>query len=250
MNKSRLDLELVDRELLPSRARARDAILRGAVSVNGRVTKKASQTVNSSDNIELDDPARQYVSRAALKLKHGLQTFGLSPINKNCVDVGSSTGGFTQVLLEEGAKAVFAFDVGHGQLHPSIAANPLVTSVEGLNARDLTSEDLPYPISFLVSDVSFISLTLALPPILALAEPESVGLFLIKPQFEVGKGQLRKGGIVADPSLALASAEKIAHWLETDQNCQILGMTNSPISGGDGNQEFLIAIKTPGQKNT
>lgn len=250
MSKTRLDLELVNRGLLPSRARARDAILRGGVSINGEISKKASRNVSASDSINLSDPASQYVSRAALKLKHGLETFDVSPEGRNCIDIGASTGGFTQVLLEAGADAVFAFDVGHGQLHPSVEADQRVTSVEGLNARYLKSEDLPFPVSFLVSDVSFISLTIALPPILSLADPGSIGLFLIKPQFEVGKGQLRKGGIVSDPALALASAEKIAHWLETDQQCQIIGLTNSPISGGDGNQEFLIAIRTPGYKES
>lgn len=250
MSKDRLDLAMVDRGLLPSRARARDAILRGAVTVNAEVCRKAARNVGPSDSIELKDPASRYVSRAALKLKHGLETFELSPAGLNCVDVGASTGGFTQVLLKEGAKAVFAFDVGHGQLHPSIKSDPRVTSLEGLNARHLQSGDLPFPVSFIVSDVSFISLTLALPPILSLAAPGSIGLFLIKPQFEVGKGQLGKGGIVSDPALALASAEKIAHWLETDQQCQIIGLTSSPISGGDGNQEFLIAIRTPGYENS
>lgn len=246
MSKSRLDLELVNRGLLPSRARARDAILRGAVSVNGTICKKASRNINQQDHLHLSDPASQYVSRAALKLKHALDRFDLSPEGRNCADIGASTGGFTQVLLEAGAEKVWSFDVGHGQLHPQIEDDPRVKSDEGLNARHLTSADLPFPVSFLVSDVSFISLTLALPPILSLADPGSSGIFLIKPQFEVGKGQLGKGGIVTDPALALASAEKIAHWLEQDQHCQIIGLTKSPISGGDGNQEFLIAIRTPG----
>nr|WP_306266871.1 TlyA family RNA methyltransferase [Pararhizobium sp. IMCC3301] len=245
MSKARLDLELVNRGLLPSRARARDAVLRGVVTVNGTIAAKASMTIQQSDRIELSDPASQYVSRAALKLKRGLEYFDLSPAGRNCVDVGASTGGFTQVLLEEGASAVFAFDVGHGQLHPSIAEDPRVISREGLNARDLTRRHLPFPVSFLVGDVSFISLTLALPAILSLADPGSPGIFLIKPQFEVGKGQLGKGGIVNDPELALASADKIADWLQTTAKCSVIGLTNSPISGGDGNQEFLIAIRTP-----
>lgn len=245
MSKARLDLELVNRGLLPSRARARDAVLRGGVTVNGTTAGKASMTIQQDDRIELNDPASQYVSRAALKLKHGLEYFDFSPSGRNCVDVGVSTGGFTQVLLEEGASAVFAFDVGHGQLHPSISDNPRVVSREGLNARDLTREDLPFPVSFLVSDVSFISLTLALPAVLSLAEPGSPGIFLIKPQFEVGKGQLGKGGIVNDPELALASAHKIVDWLQTTARCSVIGLTRSPISGGDGNQEFLIGIRTP-----
>lgn len=245
MSKARLDLELVNRGLLRSRARARDAVLRGAVTVNGTVAGKASMTIQPADRIELNDPASHYVSRAALKLKRGLEYFDLTPAGRNCVDVGASTGGFTQVLLEQGADAVFAFDVGHGQLHASIAQDPRVTGCEGLNARDLTRQHLPFPISFLVSDVSFISLTLALPPILSLADPGSPGIFLIKPQFEVGKGQLGKGGIVTDLELALASARKIADWLKTSWKCSVIGLIRSPISGGDGNQEFLIGIRTP-----
>lgn len=244
MSRKRLDITIVERGLLPSRARARDAVLRGGVSVNGVATRKASLGVTPEDIIKLSDPASAYVSRAALKLKFGLEHFGLSPKGMNCLDIGASTGGFTQVLLEQAAKQVFAFDVGHGQLHDNLSNDRRVVSREGLNARDLRSADLPFEIEFLVSDVSFISLTLALPPALRLAQPKSTCLFLIKPQFEVGKGHLGKGGIVTDPELALASARKIAHWLEQECLCQVFGIVPSPISGGDGNQEFLIGLET------
>lgn len=246
MSRQRLDLAIVERGLLPSRARARDAVLRGGVRVNGTIAKKASFGVSANDEVLLSDPASKYVSRAALKLKYGLEHFEFSVSGRNCMDIGASTGGFTQVLLEENAKRVFAFDVGHGQLHESLANDDRIINREGLNARDLTSGDLPFPIDFLVSDVSFISLTLALPPALKLAEPGSPCICLIKPQFEVGKGQLRKGGIVADPEQALASAEKIAHWLATDCACDVRGITSSPISGGDGNREFLVGLQTSG----
>lgn len=246
MSRQRLDLVIVERGLLPSRARARDAVLRGSVRVNGVVTKKASLGIGPDDAVALSDPASRYVSRAALKLKHGLDYFGFSARDRSCMDIGASTGGFTQVLLENGAKQVFAFDVGHGQLHESLHSESRIVSREGLNARDLKEDDLPFGIDFLVSDVSFISLTLALPAALQLAQPKSVGIFLIKPQFEVGKGQLRKGGIVADPEQALASAEKIAHWLDGECACDVHGITPSPISGGDGNQEFLVGLRTAG----
>lgn len=246
MSRQRLDLAIVERGLLPSRARARDAVLRGSVRVNGSITKKASQGIAPDDAVTLSDPASTYVSRAALKLKHGLEYFGFSALDRSCMDIGASTGGFTQVLLEGGAKQVFAFDVGHGQLHESLHSEDRIVSREGLNARDLTESDLPFGIDFLVSDVSFISLTLALPAALRLAQPKSFGVFLIKPQFEVGKGQLRKGGIVADPEQALASAEKIAHWLGKEHACDVRGITPSPISGGDGNQEFLVGLQTAG----
>ncbi|MEP0520616.1 MAG: TlyA family RNA methyltransferase [Hyphomicrobiales bacterium] len=246
MIRQRLDLAIVERGLLPSRARARDAIRRGSVRVNGTTTKKASLGVSSDDIIALSDPASAYVSRAALKLKHGLVHFGFSARDHSCVDIGASTGGFTQVLLEDGAKQVFAFDVGHGQLHDILQSDSRIVSREGLNARDLEEVDLPFHIDFLVSDVSFISLTLALPAALRLAKPKSPAIFLIKPQFEVGKGQLGKGGIVSDHAEALASAEKIAHWLRSECGCDVHGITPSPISGGDGNQEFLVGLHTSG----
>lgn len=246
MSRQRLDLAIVERGLLPSRARARDAILRGSVRVNGSVAKKASLGIGPDDAVSLSDPASKYVSRAALKLKHGLAFFELSARDRFCMDIGASTGGFTQVLLEDGARQVFAFDVGHGQLHESLRSDKRIVSREGLNARDLKENDLPFGIDFLVSDVSFISLTLALPAALRLAQPKSPCVFLIKPQFEVGKGQLGKGGIVSDPAQALASAEKIAHWLDKECACDVRGITPSPISGGDGNQEFLVGLHTGG----
>ncbi len=240
MVRMRLDQAMVERGLVQSRARARDAILRGHVHLNGHPALKASAATRSKDEIRLNDPASQYVSRAALKLKHGLKEFGFSPEGHNCMDIGASTGGFTQVLLEYGAANVFAFDVGHEQMNESIANNPSVVNREGLNAKSITADDLPFPISFMVSDVSFISLRSALPACLALAQPGTICLFLIKPQFEVGKGNLGKGGIVADPELGLASAVNIAHWLAQEYNCDIQGPIKSPISGGDGNQEYLV----------
>ena len=231
---------MVERRLVQSRARARDAVLRGHVSINGQRAKKASAGTWEGDDIVLDDPASQYVSRAALKLKYGLEQFGFSPKGHDCMDVGASTGGFTQVLLEQGANRVFAFDVGHGQMKERVASHPAVVNREGLNAKTITADDLPFPFSFIVSDVSFISLQTALPACLALAQPGATCLFLVKPQFEVGKGNLGKGGIVSDPELALASAVNIAHWLANDYGSTVQGPIKSPISGGGGNQEFLV----------
>jgi 23S rRNA (cytidine1920-2'-O)/16S rRNA (cytidine1409-2'-O)-methyltransferase len=241
----RLDIALVERGLAPTRARARDAILRGHVSVNGRLTAKPALTVDAGAAIAVDDPATGYVSRGALKLIAALDRFGYSPAGRPALDLGASTGGFTQVLLERGARRVFAVDVGHGQLDAKLAADPRVTSREGLNARDLAAHDLGETggngaIGAIVADVSFISLKLVLPPALALAAPDAWGIFLVKPQFEVGRAGLGKGGIVRDPQAGERAAADIAHFLEHDLGWRIGGVILSPIEGGDGNREFLI----------
>jgi 23S rRNA (cytidine1920-2'-O)/16S rRNA (cytidine1409-2'-O)-methyltransferase len=196
--------------------------------------------VEEASAITLDDPAAGYVSRGALKLIAALDRFGFSPKDRAALDLGASTGGFTQVLLERGARHVFAVDVGHGQLAPSLAADPRVVSLEGLNARDLAAGDLDEPVTAIVADVSFISLRLVLPPALALAGPGAWGIFLVKPQFEVGRENLGKGGIVRDAALAERSAADIATWLERDLGWRTTGLILSPIAGGDGNREFLI----------
>jgi len=239
----RLDEMLVRRGLAPSRARARDAVLRGCVRVDGKPVAKAGAQVAEDTAIDVDDPALRWVSRAALKLVAGLDTIGVDVAGKTCLDIGASTGGFTQVLLERGAAKVFAIDVGHGQLVPEIASDPRVVVREGLNARDLTSHDVPDPLDIIVSDVSFISLRLALPPALSLAKPDARLVALVKPQFEVGREAIGKGGLVRDPAQADAAAEDIATWLGRE-GWRPIGLVPSPIVGSDGNREFLIgAIK-------
>jgi 23S rRNA (cytidine1920-2'-O)/16S rRNA (cytidine1409-2'-O)-methyltransferase len=230
----------VERGLAPTRARARDAILRGHVSVNGRLTAKPALTVDASAEIAVDDPAAGYVSRGALKLIAALDRFGYSPAGRAALDLGASTGGFTQVLLERGARKVFAVDVGHGQLDATLAADPRVTSRERLNARDLTADDLGEAVGAVVADVSFISLKLVLPPALKLAALDAWGIFLVKPQFEVGREAIGKGGIVRDPQAGERAAADIAHFLERDLGWRVGGVILSPIEGGDGNREFLI----------
>ncbi|WP_193176207.1 TlyA family RNA methyltransferase [Oricola nitratireducens] len=237
----RLDHLLVETGAFASRSRARDAILRGAVRIAGARIEKPGQLVPRDTAIELDDPAQPYVSRAALKLKAALSHFGLSPDGRTALDVGASTGGFTQVLLEEGAAHVFAIDVGHDQMAGSLADDPRVTNIEGLNARDLTPDDLggKRP-GFVVSDVSFISLKLALPPALELAAPGAEAILLVKPQFEVGRARIGKGGLVARDD-AEACAQDLADWLSHQPGWRVLGTCPSPIAGGDGNSEYLLA---------
>ena len=238
----RLDELLVARGLFPSRSRARDAILRGTVTVAGRVATKAGEPVRPDAEPAVADPARTYVSRAALKLIAALDHFALDPAGAEALDIGASTGGFTQILLERGASHVTALDVGHGQLHRNIAADPRVTNMEGRNVRDLKKSDLGERIpDFLVSDVSFISLKLALPPALQLAAPGTRAVFLVKPQFEAGREAIGKGGLLRDRSEGERIANDLRGWLDRQPGWRALGLVSSPIEGGDGNREYLLA---------
>jgi 23S rRNA (cytidine1920-2'-O)/16S rRNA (cytidine1409-2'-O)-methyltransferase len=193
-NSQRLDQLLVTLGLFASRSRARDAVQRGTVKIGGQVVTKAGALFGEDAVIEIDDPAQDYVSRAALKLTAALDHFRLDPAGHHCLDIGASTGGFTEVLLQRGAVHVTAVDVGHGQMHPRISGDPRVTSMEGLNARNLTAEDIGHPATFIVSDVSFISLKLALAPALEIAEPGAVAVLLVKPQFEAGARRSARAG--------------------------------------------------------
>lgn len=238
----RLDELLVRRGLFASRSRARDAIERGTVTVAGAVAAKPGQSVAPSSDIRIDDPAQDYVSRAALKLIAGLDRFGFDPKGAEALDIGASTGGFTQVLLERGAAHVTALDVGHGQMAQRLRDDPRVTCLEGVNARNLSLGDLDGRIpDFLVCDVSFISLTLALPPALDLAAPGAKAVFLVKPQFEAGREAIGKGGMLKRPEDAPAIADRLRQWLDDFPGWQAVGLHPSPIEGGEGNREFLLA---------
>jgi 23S rRNA (cytidine1920-2'-O)/16S rRNA (cytidine1409-2'-O)-methyltransferase len=239
--KLRLDELLVRRGFFVSRSRSRDAIARGAVTVAGKVITKPGQVTPDDAEVVVDDPARLYVSRAALKLIAGLDAFKLDPKGATALDIGASTGGFTQVLLERGATHVYAADVGHGQIDEALAGDERVTNLEKLNARELCAEHLGGVVpDFVVSDVSFISLKLALPPALTLARPGAHCVLLVKPQFEAGRAAIGKGGILKDPSMGPQIADDLAAWLETQSGWRSLGIAPSPIEGGDGNNEFLL----------
>lgn len=242
----RLDQLLVSRGLFASRSRARDAVARGTVRVNGKVVTKPSLTFPGNVVFEISDPAQDYVSRAALKLVAALDHFQLDPRNCECLDVGASTGGFTEVLLKRGASHVTSIDVGHGQIHPRIENDRRVTSIEGFNARFLTSDDIDNrPINFVVSDVSFISLKLALAPALEIAEPGALSILLVKPQFEAGRDAISKAGLLKEPETAPDVAAELERWLVEDMGWSSLGLIPSPIAGGDGNVEFLLGGKKP-----
>lgn len=239
--RTRLDLALEQRGLLPSRARARDAILRGTVMVNGEPAKKPNQMIGPGDAVTLDDPAAAYVSRAALKLVAGLEAAGIDPKDKICLDVGSSTGGFTQVLLKRGAAKIYAVDVGHDQLHQSLRTETAIVSLEGTNARDLDAATIADPIDLLVSDVSFVSVTKVLSAPLALCGPKANAIILFKPQFEVGRDHIGKGGIVTDIEATERSLADVITFVESAGFSHQLSIA-SPIAGGDGNRETVLVF--------
>lgn len=241
MTSPRLDEWLVENGHYGSRARARDAINRGCVSVGDEVSAKPSRKVTDPKLVKISDPAQAYVSRAALKLEAALQATSLSPKDKICVDLGSSTGGFCEVLLRNDAAHVYGIDVGHDQMAESLLSNPSLTNLEGLNARDLTSDHLDGKSpEFITSDVSFISLKLVLPPVLALAAPGAIGIFLVKPQFEAGRDNIGKGGIVRDPNIAYKAASDVKDWLDGHPDWSADAFMPCPIKGGDGNVEYLL----------
>lgn len=238
----RLDQLLVEQGMFASRSRARDAVLRGTVKIDGKAITRPGLQVSSAASIAVDDPAQAYVSRGAVKLASALDHFELDPAGRDCLDLGASTGGFTQVLLERGASRIAAVDVGHGQMHKLLRGDPRVNVIEGVNARDLTGEQLDGMVpQFIVCDVSFISLRLMLGPALDLAAPGARGVFLVKPQFEAGRDAIGKGGLLRNPETGPRIARALSDWLDAYPCWRTLGTCPAPIEGGDGNQEFLLA---------
>ncbi len=238
--KKRADLWLVERGLAPSRERAQALILAGNVLVADRPVQKAGEALNEeqASQIRLRGEDHGYVSRGALKLIGALDAFGVSPAGRAALDVGASTGGFTEVLLERGASKVFALDVGHNQLAWKIRQDPRVVVLEKVNARHLEPSALGQKVSLGVMDVSFISITKILPAVLALSEPPADWITLIKPQFEVGREQVGKGGIVSSDEARKEAVESVTRFAES-LGLARLGLIESPITGTDGNLEYL-----------
>jgi 23S rRNA (cytidine1920-2'-O)/16S rRNA (cytidine1409-2'-O)-methyltransferase len=239
---TRADVFLVEHDYAASRAEAQAAIRAGNVSADGKPVLKPSQTIAENATVEYRKP-HPYVSRGALKLAAALDRFELSPAGLACIDVGASTGGFTEVLLERGARAVYAVDVGHDQLHSKLAADPRVILLEGVNARDLGPTQVPEEVGAVVADVSFIGLKLVLPAALKLAQKGAWLIALVKPQFEAGVGKVGKGGIVKDKSVQEEALQNIVDWLGAQPGWSVSGTMASPIAGGDGNREFLLAAR-------
>lgn len=237
----RADLVLVERGIFESRARARAAIEAGLVRADGAAVRRASDLVAAEAEFDARPP-HPYVSRAGLKLAHALDRFAIDPAGLVCLDVGASTGGFTDVLLRRGAAHVHAVDVGRGQLHPSLARDPRVTSREATDIRRLGPGALPEPVALVTVDVSFISLRLVLPELVRHIREDAWLVALVKPQFEVGRAHVGRGGIVRDEAAALASLAAI-NGLLAELGFRIVGEDPSPIAGGDGNREYLIAAR-------
>jgi 23S rRNA (cytidine1920-2'-O)/16S rRNA (cytidine1409-2'-O)-methyltransferase len=242
----RLDQMLVARRLAPSRARAQDLIKRGFVSVGGAVCDKPAQDVKEDFLIEISSEAPTYVSRGAEKMIAALDHFGFDPAGRIMLDIGASTGGFTEVLLERQARRVYAVDVGTAQLHPRLKSDPRVISLENFDARLLSRTDVPDPIDAIAVDVSFISVTKLLAPALHLAAAGAWIVILVKPQFEVGRDNVGSGGIVRDEAARLGSLDTVRDWLAAWLGWSIVGDMPSPILGGSGNSEFLIGARYDG----
>ncbi|MFC5504622.1 TlyA family RNA methyltransferase [Bosea massiliensis] len=241
--KTRADQLLVERGLCESRARAQAAITAGLVTVDGRPVRKASEMI-AADAVLTAQAPHPYVSRGGLKLASALDLFGFDPAGRVCLDVGASTGGFTDLLLKRGARRVIAVDVGREQLHASLRGDPRVTSREGCDIRSLTPVDLGEPPTLAAIDVSFISLRLVLPTVAALLAPACEIAALIKPQFEAGRAALKKG-IVRDEAVHQRVCNEIATVL-AELGFAVEALVPSPIEGGDGNREFLIGGRRAG----
>ena len=239
--KLRLDQLLVGRGLFASREQARRAILAGEVSIATRVAAKPSELLDAQAAIAVK-PTRKYVGRGALKLQSALDYFCIDLLGKTALDIGASTGGFTDCMLQRGAEKVYAVDVGYGQLDWKLRNDPRVIVLEKINARFLTREHVPELIDICVIDVSFISLTLILPNALALLKPDGVILALIKPQFELQRSEVGKGGIVHDPRLHQRAQDKIVAFVN-DLGQVVAGIAPAAIKGADGNQEFFACIR-------
>lgn len=240
--KSRLDLLLVERGLAPSRERARALILAGLVRVNGQPASKAGTPVARDAEVTLTTPDHPYVSRGGVKLAHALDVFGVDPAGRVALDVGASTGGFTDVLLRRGATSVVALDVGHGQLDWTIRNDPRVIVREHVNARALTPADVPHEVSIVTVDVSFISLRHILPALRPFLGKDADIVALVKPQFEAGRAEVGRGGIVSDPAVHEAVVARVIQQAEA-AGFVCAGQTPSPITGATGNREFFVHFR-------
>jgi len=238
----RLDVLLAERGLTPSRERARAVILAGRVTVDGRVVSKAGTAIAPDASVEIVQPDHPYVGRGGLKLAHALDTFQVGVTGREALDVGASTGGFTDVLLQRGAVRVVALDVGHGQLDWRLRNDPRVVVIEGRNARFLSLQDLPGPVDLVVVDVSFISLAQILPRVPAVLRESADVIALVKPQFEAGRGDVGKHGIVRDPDIHARVLEQVTA-AAAGAGLSRVAMTPSPITGAEGNQEFLLHLR-------
>jgi 23S rRNA (cytidine1920-2'-O)/16S rRNA (cytidine1409-2'-O)-methyltransferase len=241
-SKTRLDVILVDRGLAPSRERARALILAGQVTVDGQVIDKAGAAIALDARVALVTPDHPYVGRGGVKLAHALDVFHIDPSGRRALDVGASTGGFTDVLLQRGAASVIALDVGRGQLDWRLRTDARVIVREGVNARALTRDDVPHAVGVVTIDVAFISLRLILPSLPPFLEEGADVVALVKPQFEAGRDEVGRHGLVTDPSVHEAVLARVTDAAGA-AGFRRVGMTPSPITGATGNQEFFLHLR-------
>jgi 23S rRNA (cytidine1920-2'-O)/16S rRNA (cytidine1409-2'-O)-methyltransferase len=243
MPKQRVDQLLVERGLAESRAKAQALVMAGLVFSREKRIEKSGTTLAPDAPLAVKGKPHPWVSRGGVKLAHALEHFAIDPGGWVCLDIGASTGGFTEVLLAKGAAKVYAVDVGHGQLDWSLRQNERVVVLERKNARHLTRAEVPDPVDLVVCDASFIGLRTVLPAPLALTKPQAALIALIKPQFEAGPETVGKGGIVRDEAVRAEVCATISAWLAAQPGWQVQGVAPSPIEGADGNKEFLIAAR-------
>jgi 23S rRNA (cytidine1920-2'-O)/16S rRNA (cytidine1409-2'-O)-methyltransferase len=241
--KQRIDKLLVERGLAETRQKAQALVMAGQVLVNEQKVEKPGAMVQADAGVRLLGEPMRYASRAGMKLEAAIEAFGIRVDGKVCLDIGSSTGGFTDCLLQHGAARVYAVDVGAGQMDWRLRNDPRVVLREKLNARNLSPQEIGQAVDFVSVDVSFISATLILPRLPALMKPDAEAVVLVKPQFEVGRGQVGKGGIVRDPELHAAAVEKVRSAAQA-AGLNPAGAMASPVLGMEGNQEFLLHLKT------
>lgn len=241
--KQRVDLILVEKGLAESRSRAQALVLAGKVYCGEQRVDKAGDMFAPDAPLTVRGRDHPWASRGGLKLAHAIAHFALDLDNAVCLDLGASTGGFTDVLLHNGAARVYAVDVGRGQLAWPLRQDERVMVLEGTNARQLSGADIPEPVDAITCDVSFIGLEKVLPAAMALAKPGAVLVALIKPQFQAGRGKVGKGGVVRDPAVWEEVCQSVRNWLDTQAGWRVLGITESPIQGPKGNHEFLIAAR-------
>jgi 23S rRNA (cytidine1920-2'-O)/16S rRNA (cytidine1409-2'-O)-methyltransferase len=242
----RLDVWLVEHGLVESREKAQALVMAGRVRVDGEAAVKAGSTVRDGSVVEVV-PGPQHVSRGGVKLSGALEALGVEPAGRLVVDVGSSTGGFTQVLLDRRAARVYAVDVGHAQLHEKLSADPRVVVLDGVNARNLSQREVPEACSLAVVDVSFISALKILPALRSVLAPEADVLVLVKPQFEVGRFRVGRGGIVRDAGLHLQALRDVGWAAEKELRYAVRGACASPITGAEGNREFFLHLRRDGE---
>ena len=240
-DRGRADTHLVELGLFESRAKAQAAIVAGLVTADGQPVRKPSDTIPITASVAAEAP-HPWVSRGGVKLAAALDAFGIDPTGEVCLDAGASTGGFTDVLLSRGGARVYAVDVGHGQLHPKLAGDTRVVSLEGTDTRRLDRTAIPEPVGICVADLSFISLKLVVPALKQLMRKPGHLVALVKPQFEAGRDRVGRGGIVRDEAVRQAALDDVARFVG-DHGFAVLGTMPSPIAGGDGNREFLLGAR-------